>query len=296
MALTGSAAFSVVGTRRVRRETYSYAVQRAGVYRTWFAIGLAGLLGGVAVVSLFVGFGSPVFLVVAAVSATGGFLAYRYARERMLASVYAGVETGHGAANRPTDDADDADTAGQVDADGAGGGDGPRSRDRATQATDGGETAADYDEWTWAGSDPDDPFWSDDPEDWEDPWEWEATDPEDAGADGWRRGSGAGERTGSGRWSGWSAWTGGGGDETDDEREHGRRDDRTAPEDRGRGPTVEEAYEALGLEPGADLEAVREAYRERAKETHPDLGGDPEAFIRVREAYERLRERLDDAE
>ena len=263
MALTGSAAFSVAGTRRVRRETYSYGVPSAGVYRTWFAIGLAGLLGGVAVVSLFVGFGSPVFLVVAAVSATGGFLAYRYARERMLASVYAGVETGH--------------------------------RDRATQATDGGEAAADYDEWTWAGSDPDDPFWSDDPEDWEDPWEWEATDPEDAGTDGWRRGPGAGERTGSGRWSGWSGWGAGDpGDGTDGERSRGRRGDHDEPGEHERVPTVEEAYETLGLEPGADLEAVRAAYRERAKETHPDLGGDPEAFIRVREAYERLRARLDD--
>jgi hypothetical protein len=267
------------------------------VYRTWFAIGLAGLLGGVAVVSLFVGFGSPVFLVVAAVSAVGGFLAYRYARERMLASVYAGVETGHRGSAGTADDADTAghadDATGQAaDGDDAGGGDGPRSRDGATQATDGGSTTADYDEWTWAGSDPDDPFWSDDPEDWEDPWEWEATDPEDAGADGWRRGSGARERTGSKRWSGWSNW--GSGDREDGT--DGEHDDRAAPEDRGRGPTVEEAYETLDIEPGADLEAVREAYRERAKETHPDLGGDPEAFIRVREAYERLRDRLDGEE
>ena len=258
------------------------------MYRTWFAIGLAGLLGGVAVVSLFVGFGSPVFLVVAAVSATGGFLAYRYARERMLASVYAGVETGHR-------DRGSGGTADAADTDDAGGGTGPRSRDRATQATDGGEAAADYDEWTWAGSDPDDPFWSDDPEDWEDPWEWEATDPEDAGTDGWRRGPGAGERTGSGRWSGWSGWGAGDpGDGTDGERSRGRRGDHDEPGEHERVPTVEEAYETLGLEPGADLESVRRAFRERAKETHPDRGGDPEAFIRVREAYERLRARLDD--
>ena len=258
------------------------------MYRTWFALGLAGLLGGVAVVSLFVGFGSPMVLGVAAVSAGGGLLAYRYARERMLDSVYAGVETGGRSARRATDDAD------------GGGGDDQSHhsgrRARATQATDGGETAADYDDWSWADSDPDDPFWSDDPEDWEDPWEWEATDPEDAGANGWRRESRGSGRTGSERWSGWSGWTGGDGDATDGERDHGRRDDRTAPEDHRRGPTAEEAYEALGVEPGADLEAVREAYRERAKETHPDLGGDPEAFIRVREAYERLRERLDGGE
>ena len=262
--------------------------QGTGVYRTWVAIGLAGFLGGVAVVSLFVGFGSPAFLGVAAVSATGGYLAYRYARERMLASVYAGVETGHGPVARTGDGAD------ASDADGADGG-APGNRDRAAQATDGGSTTADYDEWTWADSDPDDPFWSDDPDDWEDPWDWEATDPEDAGADGWRRRRDASDTSGSERWSGWSGRTddepGGGADGRGNTDGH-----RTAPADRGRGPTVEEARETLGVEPGAGLEAVREAYRERAKETHPDLGGDPEAFIRAREAYERLREHLEGTE
>jgi hypothetical protein len=251
------------------------------VYRTWVAIGLAGLLSGVALVSLFVGFGSPVFLVVAAVSATGGFLAYRYARERMLRSVYAGVETG----SRGTGRADDPSTdggGGTETGDRAAPNPGEHTDDhgRATQATDGGEAAADYDEWTWADSDPDDPFWSDDPDDWDDPWGWEATNPEDAAEGGWWRGTS--EEAGSRRWSGWS-----GGD-----REDGSRDGSAAARDHDDRPTVEAAYEVLGLEPEADLDTVREAYRERAKETHPDLGGDPEAFIRVREAYERLREHL----
>lgn len=49
------------------------------------------------------------------------------------------------------------------------------------------------------------------------------------------------------------------------------------------------AYRALDLEPGADDEAVRRAYREKVKEVHPDReGGDEEAFKRVTEAYERL--------
>jgi len=263
------------------------------VYRTWVAIGVAGLLSGVAVVSLFVGFGSPAFLGVAAVGATGGYLAYRYARERMLASVYAGVETD------PAGSVTDSGTGGSApdgsgfDGSGSGGSvrdpstvegsDGEASagdRRRATQATDGGETSADYDDWTWADGDPDDPFWSDDPDDWEDPWEWEATDPEEAGANGWRRqgtthGPGAGRR---------SSWTG---------RTDGRSDGRSDADGEGARPTLAEAYEILGLEPGADLGAVREAYRERAKETHPDCGGNRETFRRVREAYERLRERLD---
>lgn len=240
------------------------------MYRAWLAIVTAGVLGGVAVVSLFAGFGSPVFLGVAAVSAGGGLLAYRYGRERMLRSVYAGIEIG------PTRGA----TAdGGVDEDDPGGG------DRATRTTDSGGTTTDhggsrrYDDWTWAGRDPDDPFWSDDPEDWEDPWAWDATDPEEAARGNRRRGAGRG---------GGAQGTG-----SDDGRTNGRDWWRRDRDGIGARPTVAEAYETLGLEPGADLAAVRRAYRERAKETHPDLGGDPEAFIEVREAYERLRERLD---
>jgi hypothetical protein len=55
------------------------------------------------------------------------------------------------------------------------------------------------------------------------------------------------------------------------------------------GPTPREAYGVLGVDPGADESTVREAYRERIKEVHPDTdGGDEEAFKRVREAYEVL--------
>ncbi|MFC6836684.1 J domain-containing protein [Halomarina ordinaria] len=55
-----------------------------------------------------------------------------------------------------------------------------------------------------------------------------------------------------------------------------------------------EAYRVLGVPPEADAETVRRAYRERVKETHPDAGGSPEAFRRVRWAYERVRERKSD--
>ena len=54
------------------------------------------------------------------------------------------------------------------------------------------------------------------------------------------------------------------------------------------GPTRAEAYRTLGLDPDADEAAVREAYRERVKEVHPDRGGDEESFRRVTRAYESL--------
>jgi len=58
------------------------------------------------------------------------------------------------------------------------------------------------------------------------------------------------------------------------------------------GPSAEEARRVLGVEPDADDAEIKRAYRERAKELHPDqAGGDEEAFKRATEAYERL---LDD--
>lgn len=81
----------------------------------------------------------------------------------------------------------------------------------------------------------------------------------------------------------------------------GRRNSRRArAEGRGfapqpsSGPTERDAYEILGLDPGASEDRVRRAYREKVKEVHPDTdGGDEERFKRVTAAYERLTE--DDA-
>jgi len=55
------------------------------------------------------------------------------------------------------------------------------------------------------------------------------------------------------------------------------------------GPTPAEAYDRLGLDPSADQSAVKQAYRERVKETHPDTdGGTEREFKRVKAAYETL--------
>ena len=48
---------------------------------------------------------------------------------------------------------------------------------------------------------------------------------------------------------------------------------------------VSTAFDILGIPPDADEATVRAAYREKVKTTHPDQGGDPEAFRRLRQAY-----------
>lgn len=49
-------------------------------------------------------------------------------------------------------------------------------------------------------------------------------------------------------------------------------------------------YDVLGIDPDADDATVVDAYRERVKEVHPDQGGSAEAFQRVTEAYQRIRD------
>ncbi len=45
------------------------------------------------------------------------------------------------------------------------------------------------------------------------------------------------------------------------------------------------AYGVLGVEEDASADEIRDAFRSLAKESHPDLGGDSEAFKRVSKAY-----------
>jgi len=47
-------------------------------------------------------------------------------------------------------------------------------------------------------------------------------------------------------------------------------------------------YETLGVESDADNAAIKLAYRKQAKTSHPDTGGDTDAFARLTTCYELL--------
>lgn len=48
------------------------------------------------------------------------------------------------------------------------------------------------------------------------------------------------------------------------------------------------AHEVLGVDSDADEREVRDAYRERLKEAHPDHGGSPAEFTQVKDAKEAM--------
>lgn len=47
-------------------------------------------------------------------------------------------------------------------------------------------------------------------------------------------------------------------------------------------------YEVLGIEPEADVDEIRSAWREAARAHHPDAGGDAEAFKRAQWAFDAI--------
>ena len=49
-------------------------------------------------------------------------------------------------------------------------------------------------------------------------------------------------------------------------------------------------YETLGIDRGADEQAVKAAYRRQVKAVHPDSGGDTEAFGRLQACYDLLKD------
>jgi hypothetical protein len=72
-------------------------------------------------------------------------------------------------------------------------------------------------------------------------------------------------------------------------REHAQADAAAGRSSPSRGPmTHEEAYQVLGLEPGAKAEDIVSAHRTLMKKLHPDLGGTNYLAARVNEAKDTL--------
>jgi curved DNA-binding protein CbpA len=53
---------------------------------------------------------------------------------------------------------------------------------------------------------------------------------------------------------------------------------------------VIDPYETLGIDRGADEQAIKAAYRKVVKSAHPDSGGDTEAFGRLQACYDLLKD------
>tara|TARA_R100001440_G_scaffold66162_3_gene87143 strand:- start:5517 stop:5927 length:411 start_codon:yes stop_codon:yes gene_type:complete len=64
-------------------------------------------------------------------------------------------------------------------------------------------------------------------------------------------------------------------------------DDQSFNFDRGE-DYVSSNEKVLGLKRSSSQEEIKKAFRKKALETHPDKGGDPAEFRKVREAYEAL--------
>ena len=74
-------------------------------------------------------------------------------------------------------------------------------------------------------------------------------------------------------------------------REYAQGDGDTRTRTQTGAMSKEEAYQVLGLQPGASLDEIREAYRRLMKKLHPDQGGTAHLAARVNQAREVLLNR-----
>lgn len=54
--------------------------------------------------------------------------------------------------------------------------------------------------------------------------------------------------------------------------------------------TTDKYFKILKMKPTSDFEAIKRAYKKRAHDVHPDRGGNDKEFLKVKDAYDRLRE------
>lgn len=55
-----------------------------------------------------------------------------------------------------------------------------------------------------------------------------------------------------------------------------------------RNEKVIQLYDLLGIKPTTDIDLIKKAYRRKAKQYHPDRGGDELIFIKIKKAYDSI--------
>ena len=76
----------------------------------------------------------------------------------------------------------------------------------------------------------------------------------------------------------------------DDDGDWEDEPDPTQPQSGQAPPNTTEFYELLEVSKDATTEQIKKAFRKRALKEHPDKGGDPNKFKRLKEAYDTLND------